>query len=358
MKNLGSKQKEYHGVKEIARRAGISIATVDRVLHNRPGVSPSTKRRIEKIIKELNYKPNIIASRLASSKVFHFAALIPAISDETNFWRAPLNGIARAEERIKEFGANVKISFFDLNERRSFVKQSNKIVEDHPDGVLLAPSFIEEAKVFTKQCRKHKIPYVLIDSNIPNEEGLLCYIGPHLFRSGFLGGQLINFLFQDSPRLLVVNIAKEVDDHNYLLEIEEGFRSYFSYHGLHPDIRKIEIRQTHFEAVKKALDGVLENSYMPRAILVTNSRVGTVAHYWELVKKERPLLLGYDFTKENIEYLKKDLIDILICHQPEEQGYRGIMALYRHLILHQPIEPTQFMPIDIITKENYEFYPG
>ena len=77
------------GVKEIARRANVSIGTVDRVLHNRTGVSKMTKHKILAIMKELDYQPNILARRLASKKVLRFASLIPAISSETEFWDAP-----------------------------------------------------------------------------------------------------------------------------------------------------------------------------------------------------------------------------------------------------------------------------
>jgi LacI family transcriptional regulator len=68
------------------------------------------------------------------------------------------------------------------------------------------------------------------------------------------------------------------------------------------------------------------------------------------------LLIGYDFLQENIEYLKNDVIDFLICQKPQEQGYRGIMALYQNLVLDVAVEKSYFMPIDIITKENYIFY--
>ncbi len=355
MKQNKSNEKKYHGVKEIARRANVSIATVDRVLHNRPGVSPYTKRKIERIIKELDYKPNIIASRLASRKKYHIAVLIPSVSRETDFWQAPLDGILRAEETVKEFGVKITFYFFDLDNRKSFNEQSGKILDAKVDGILLAPSFIDEARQFTDVCRNRKIPYVLIDSNIPHQEGL-CYIGPHLFRSGFLGAQLVNLVLKEDSRILVVNIAREVDDHNYLLEIEEGFRAYFSYHNLRPDINKIDVTLTDHISVVKALQEVFEKKRSPKAVFVTNSRVATVARFFEKTKIERPLLIGYDFIKENIEYLKRDLIDILICHKSEEQGYKGITTLYQHLVLSQAVEPVHFMPIDIITKENYEFY--
>jgi LacI family transcriptional regulator len=349
------KKTGYNGVKEIARRANVSIATVDRVLHNRPGVSPSTKRRIERIIKELDYKPNIIASRLASRKVFQLAVLIPAVSAETDFWQAPLNGIKRAEETVKEYGVKIALYFFDLDNRKSFEDQAQKILEGNVDGILLAPSFIDEARQFTSLCRSRKVPYVLIDSNIPHEEGL-CYIGPHLFRSGYLGAQLMNFTLKAESDILVVNIAREVDDHNYLMEIEEGFRAYFRYHNLYHNIVKTDVRLTDYLSVEKALKQVLRAHPDIRGVFVTNSRVSAVARYLEKTKNNRIFLIGYDFIQENIEYLKKEIIDILICHKPEHQGYLGIMTLYQYLVLGETIEHIHFMPIDIITKENYEFY--
>jgi LacI family transcriptional regulator len=93
--------KELVGVKEIARRANVSIGTVDRVLHNRTGVSKKTKDKILEIIKELNYQPNILARRLASKKLLTIAVLIPSASPETNYWKAPLNGVLDAEIEVK-----------------------------------------------------------------------------------------------------------------------------------------------------------------------------------------------------------------------------------------------------------------
>jgi LacI family transcriptional regulator len=84
------------GIKEIARRANVAIATVDRVIHNRPGVSNKTRAKITSIIKELDYKPNMLARRLASKKIYQLAVLIPKVSAETDFWDSPLKGIERA----------------------------------------------------------------------------------------------------------------------------------------------------------------------------------------------------------------------------------------------------------------------
>src|SRR5680860_790803 len=180
------------GVKEIAKRANVSIATVDRVIHNRSGVSPKTKSKIEAIIKEFNYQPNILASRLASGKIFDIAVLIPRGSEETDFWDAPLRGIQRAESEIKQYGIRIETFLFDLNDRESFTQQGKLIHEKKFDGVLLSPSFIEESIGFARICRNRGIPFVFIDTNI-KEKSSLSYIGPHLFQSGYLGAKLCTF---------------------------------------------------------------------------------------------------------------------------------------------------------------------
>ncbi|WP_212003544.1 substrate-binding domain-containing protein [Chitinophaga sp. HK235] len=342
------------GVKEIARRANVAIATVDRVIHNRPGVSLKTKNKIEQIIQELNYQPNILARRLASRKVLRLATLIPKVSsEETDFWTLPLAGIQKAEEEIKPFGVKIEPYYFDLNDRKSFVKTTKKMLKDPADGILLAPSFIEESISFIRSCSKLNIPYVFINSDIPQQESL-CYIGPDLFRSGYQAGQLFHYCTPRNSGILVLNISREIEDHHHLLRKEEGLRAYFK-DSKRPVI-KCDIRQTDQHSIEKELSKVLQQHHGIKAIFVTNSRVAAVSHYLEKKGKKDTLLIGYDFTQENVSRLDQGHIDFLICQQPQEQGYRGIMALYQSLVLKVPVEKTHFMPIDIITKENHQFY--
>ena len=49
-------------IKDVAKLAGVSVGTVDRVLHNRPNVSEEARTKVEKAIKEMDYRPNVYAS--------------------------------------------------------------------------------------------------------------------------------------------------------------------------------------------------------------------------------------------------------------------------------------------------------
>lgn len=347
--------KELVGVKEIAKRANVSIATVDRVIHNRTGVSVKTKDKIQAIIKELDYQPNLLARSLATRKVFHFAILIPEVSEETTYWVAPLNGVLEAEAEIKRYGISVEKYFFDQNDKASFVSQAKAILKKEIDGVLLAPMFIEEATNFTTICEERNIPYVFINSDIPNRKSL-CYIGPNLFHSGYMGAHLMNYVLKKNAKILLVNISKEIDNHHHLLRKEEGFRAYFKDKDSGIEIVKIDIRQTDYLSIKKNLLTAFKDNPDIDAVFVTNSRVMAVARYLEETDNTKILLVGYDFLEKNIEYLKKDVIDFLICQKPQEQAYKGLMSLHRKLVLSMNVEKTQFMPIDIITRENSDFY--
>ncbi|CUU13734.1 Novel Xylose regulator from LacI family CDS [Bradyrhizobium sp.] len=65
-------------LKDIAREAGVSLATVDRVLHNRPGVRPDTVRRVKATIERNAFQPHVAAAELARSRARRFAFVMPA----------------------------------------------------------------------------------------------------------------------------------------------------------------------------------------------------------------------------------------------------------------------------------------
>lgn len=64
--------KEKIRIKDIAEKAGVSVGTVDRVLHNRPNVSAPARKKVEAALMEMNYQPNVYASALAYNRSYLF----------------------------------------------------------------------------------------------------------------------------------------------------------------------------------------------------------------------------------------------------------------------------------------------
>lgn len=354
MKKTGT---ELTGVKEIARRANVSIGTVDRVIHNRKGVSEDTKKKINAIIEEMNFRPNKMASLLASRRILNFAILIPAVSDETDYWSYPLNGIKQAADEIRQFGVTVQYYFYDLNSKNSFHTAADELLKNEPDAVLMAPSFVEDSMAFAKRILELELPLVFINSDLPGQPGLT-YIGPELYQSGMLAAQLISLAIQKQDKILTVNISTDLENNHHLLRKERGFKSFFESSGNTNRIITLHINDTKFDAAEKVLLHELTAEPAIKAIFVTNSRVNVIAGILAKHKKTDILLVGYDFLKKNIDYLIAGQITFLICQRPKEQGYLGVMALYKHLFKISGVEKSTYMPIDIITKENYRFYNG
>ena len=67
-------------------------------------------------------------------------------------------------------------------------------------------------------------------------------------------------------------------------------------------------------------------------------------------------VIGHDLLKENVGYLKKDIVQFLICQRPEEQGYNAINKLFRHVVQKRITSDKNYTSIDIVTKENVDYY--
>jgi LacI family transcriptional regulator len=72
-------------IKDIALLAGVSIGTVDRVIHERGEVAEKTRQKVQKLLKESNYSPNVIAQVLKSKRKFHLVSLLPEPTENNSF---------------------------------------------------------------------------------------------------------------------------------------------------------------------------------------------------------------------------------------------------------------------------------
>jgi transcriptional regulator with XRE-family HTH domain len=69
-------------IQDVAQKAGVSVATIDRVLNRRPGVKTRTVEKVESAIRELNYQPDRIAARLARGREYRFWFVLPNTAGE------------------------------------------------------------------------------------------------------------------------------------------------------------------------------------------------------------------------------------------------------------------------------------
>lgn len=343
------------GIKDIARIANVSIATVDRVLNNRKDVSEKTKERIKKIIEENNYQPNLYARALSVKNNLSFAVLIPKTSLQTGYWDLCLDGIKKGILEFSSFGINTEVFLYDQEDVDTFLNATDQILALKFNAVIIAPIFIEQTKSFVLQCKTKSIHTIFINSDI---EGIssLGYIGPDLYSTGKLAGNLTSYLVPDNAKLLVLNVAKGLNNFKYLETKIEGYQSYLSSLMRGFDIIVRDIPYNDYDDVAPELFRIHQD-IQPDLIFVTNSRVGMIGKFFfnhaNLIK---PHIIGFDFLQVNVEYLAKGYVDFLICQRPDKQGYLALQYLYKFFLLKEGALDHKAMPIDILTVENYLFY--
>ena len=105
---------QNYTIKDIARMAGVSAGTVDRVLHNRGDVSPKSKAKVQKVLDEIHYQPNVFAIGLAAKKKYSFVCLIPYYI-EHDYWHSVVGGIERARQELRPFNVSVDYLYLSFN---------------------------------------------------------------------------------------------------------------------------------------------------------------------------------------------------------------------------------------------------
>jgi LacI family transcriptional regulator len=354
-----SKQSAKVRITDIAKRARVSPGTVDRVIHDRGEVSPKTRERVLNIIKELNYEPDFFASTLASKKTYSFASLIPDASGENEFWNIPALGLQKALNQVSHFSITHNTFTFNYFNRESFKLAAKELLEGKPDGVIIAPVFADLAEIIISKCIQNNIPVVLINANIFNLEKLT-FVGQDSFRSGMVSARLLDYGLKPDHHIYIINIMSEKGTNAHLLSREEGFRSYFrEIPSKRNKLHTINICGNDLQKVYEVLSHRLINNKKRTSgggIFVTNSRVYLVAEFLKSMHVKNYRLVGYDLLDINISHLQEGTIDFLISQKPFEQGFKSFMSLFDHLVMKKNIPTYQYLPIDIITRENIDYY--
>ncbi len=266
-------------------------------------------------------------------------------------------GIRKAFEEIHQYGVNISNHLFKQSDSQTFKHEAELILQDNPEGVVLAPFFSRESKDFIAELKNRNIPYVFIDSNIKDSDKL-SYIGQDSFQSGILAAKLLDYSIPENAPILILHFAKQLDNLNHLVQREKGFYEYFNSSRSEKKRKLItmEIADPNDSDSQHKIKNTLLGNPEIKGVFVTNSQVYYLGRIIEETNLTGIRVIGHDLIKENIDYLNKGIVDFLICQRPEEQGYRAIITLFESLVLKKEVNSENFTSIDIITKENLNYY--
>lgn len=343
-------------IKDIAILAGVSEGTVDRVLHNRGDVSDKSREAVTKVLEEMNYSPNLFARSLASKKQYRFECLFPSFN-QGEYWENIDRGFDLAAHDFLHYNVRIEKQFFNQYDPQSFINASSKALENNPDAVFISPIFKNETLSFTSELTKRLIPFSFIDSMI-EEAGFLTYYGQNSFKSGYIAAKLLLSSLVDGSQVLVIRTHRKGAASNQTLSRSSGFMQYIQDNKLDNKLELIHIEfDNNDESLNRnALNHVFSINSNIKAAITFNSKVYRLAMLLEELNQTKIRLIGYDLLAQNVIYLQQGIINCLIAQRPDKQAYFSIRDMCRELIFHQGIKKINYVPIDLLMKENIEDY--
>ncbi len=344
-------------IKDIARLAGVSVGTVDRVIHNRGNVSPEALKKIMAVLNKTGYKPNLLARTLGSNKKFIIATLIPEPSlDE--YWEQSNWGINEAREEWSHYNVDVRPYFFDLYDKNSFEKSAKMAMDDQPDAILSSPVFHQEALNFFQSFQNDSVPYVFFNNKIP-EITPLCFIGQDFYQSGRLGAELLELISETPCTFVILHIYEDLHNSVHLAQKESGFMDYFS----EMENKGIQTRSLEFcnhdeVTLEKDLLSLVSDPDIKGLFITTSKGTYLTASFLKKHNRQDIKLVGYDLLSGNIDHLKLGTIDFLIDQNPKKQAALGVNYLANYLIFKKGTPNEDLFPLEIITRQNLKTFLG
>ena len=343
-------------IKDIAKRAGVSVGTVDRVLHKRPNVSPKALVKVKQALEEMDYKPNVYASALAYNKSYSFVCVIPKHESEA-YWEEVEGGVKECCDRYRDFRIYNKVYYYNRFSTDTFAKIMNEVLKQNPDGIVIVPSKIDITRRYTDQMHRRNIPFILLDSYMPDLKPLAFY-GQDSFASGYFAARMLMLM---APKEKEIMLMKQMRDNNVASKQQEnretGFRHYM--HDHFPSVTIHEVNLS-LDEKREKYDIILEKFFEAHPhihhCITFNSRAHLVGEYLLKSNRRNIQIMGYDMVPKNAECVRQGSISFLIAQHAYMQGYACIDALFRAIVLKKEVEPVNYMPIELLSRENIDYY--
>ena len=336
-------------IKKIAEIAGVHPSTVDKVLHNRPGVSDEVRERIRKLIDELGYKPNPAGRVLQKQgKEFVIAAILVKV-DALPYIK---EGI---EKGIREqTGLDITVhwylsSYSDAGQQAQFI---DKAVEEKADGIILSPINSDRVREAINRAAAAGIPLVTANSDIDGTQRL-CYVGQDGRRASRVAGRTMGNLLGGSGRIAIISSAVASENNSYHVKVrEEGFcnflRETFPAVEIVASVESFEDPETTYRETYN----LLKKNPDLDGLYITCGGVGQVGRAIRDCGREDIKVLSFEKYPEILDLMQEDIIDCTIDSELERQGEIPVQIIMDELVLKKhPNEDNIFTDIRILIKE-------
>ncbi|MFD0681046.1 MULTISPECIES: LacI family DNA-binding transcriptional regulator [unclassified Paenibacillus] len=329
---------------DVADAAGVSIATVSKVINGTGRISDKTRKHVVAVMDRLQYKPSMVASALTGKSTYTIGLTIP---DLANPYFAE---IARAvEDRGHEHGFNLFICSTD-NDPEKEDRYFSLLTQKRVDGIIVATRTSKE--LFLKQLVQKKVPIVLIAGEMP------ALALDTVMVDDYLGGyQAGSHLVELGHRRIAI-LAEDLD-HISNQERIRGCLQAMRDQGVAIDDSLVKVGGFTLDNGRTAATSLLNGSEPPTALFACNDLLAIAsiqaAREQGLKVPDHLSVVGFDNTilatmidpslttvAQPIQEIGRQAVDLLIQEIRNEKSIKQRAVLLPELIIRQSsaaIEP-------------------
>ncbi len=312
------------GIKDIARATGVSIGTVDRALHDKPGINPATRRRVLDKAAALGYRPNLAARHLKSRTTLRVSVHLP--EEIALFWDSLRDGI---REAAAPFAPSLSVEF------RSYPRMGEgditlfeQALADGVHGLVIAPGNPSALEPCLREAARKKVPVVCVVTDAPACERLTS-VSADPFTVGSVAGELLSRFLPGGGDVAFFTGWLGTEDHAQKLR---GFRSSLEDVGRGVDLVSIvEAHDDERVGYRRALAVLDEHENLGGVYVSTVNSLPVLRAIERRGRAGRVAVVTTDLFPALVPRIRAGQVAATIYQRPVSQGRQALQALYQFL---------------------------
>ncbi|MGF6988795.1 LacI family transcriptional regulator [Lachnospiraceae bacterium PF1-21] len=336
-------------IKEIAQLAGVHRSTVDKVIHNREGVSDAVRKKIKKIIEENNYQANPIGKALKmQDKTLNIKVILMKV-DALSYL---MKGIESMMKNYGSFNINLDYEILDFANVNLLKEMIISAIDEEYDGLIISPLNTAEIVEAIDYGSQKGIPIVTVNSDVKGSERL-SFVGQNGYKAGKVAGRFMGEFLKGTGKVAI--LTSDSDEHQSFPfgTREGGFRDTLSHSyqdiELLPSIRTYENSTITHRKTAKLLSEIPDL----KGLFITCGCVKDACEALLESNLTNIKLICFEEYPEILEMLDKDVITMTIASGLVEQGEIALKTLLDKLIYEiSPPKKHLYTDIHILVKES------
>lgn len=334
--------------KDLAEAAGVSLATVDRVLNDRPNVSEKAARKVNEAIERIGFIRNPAAVNLARNRIYRFRFVLPIAGDQ--YLGALLAQVEEARDALRADLTDVDVVQAPAGDPYALAKYLTGLDPDQVDGVaIMAPESPQARDAMARLIERG----VKVVQFLSGQEKLddADFVGVNNHAAGATAGKIIGRFLGDKPgKIMVVAETMMAQDS---IERRLGFDSIIN--TRFPHLSALPSLETYGDEkrARQVIRRLLEHHQDIRAVYVLSSEArAPLSAVEEFADPQRLTIVAHERTPFSEEALKDERIDAIIAQDPGHAVRSAIRIMRARLEQREPIASQEKIRIEVLLKEN------